>query len=90
MQSQMTEFDQPKAPRMLRMPEVLDRTGMSKSFVEAKVREGKFPKPVSLGARAIGFIESEVDQWLNDLVNESRNALDAQQEYRRFAEIARG
>ena len=40
--------------KILRLPIVLDRTGLSGSTVYQLVTEGKFPRPVSLGARAVG------------------------------------
>jgi len=45
--------------KILRLPIVLDRTGLSRSTVYQRVTEGKFPRPVSLGARAVGWIETE-------------------------------
>ncbi|MGD0632379.1 MAG: AlpA family phage regulatory protein [Terracidiphilus sp.] len=45
--------------KILRLPVVLDRTGLSRSTVYLRVTEGRFPRPVSLGARAVGWIETE-------------------------------
>ena len=50
--------------RFLRLPEVLARTGLSRSTVYVRLEQGRFPRPVSLGARAVGWIESEVDEWM--------------------------
>jgi prophage regulatory protein len=50
--------------KILRLPIVLDRTGLSRSTVYQRVTEGKLPKPVSLGARAVGWIETEVEEWI--------------------------
>lgn len=50
--------------KILRMPIVLDRTGLSRSTVYQRVTEGRFPRPVSLGARAVGWIETEVEEWI--------------------------
>lgn len=50
--------------RILRLPNVLDRTGLSRSIVYLRVTEGRFPRPVSLGARAVGWIETEVEEWI--------------------------
>ncbi|MDR3411824.1 MAG: AlpA family phage regulatory protein, partial [Formivibrio sp.] len=44
--------------RILRLPNVLDRTGLSRSTVYQRVSEGRFPRPVSLGDRAVGWVES--------------------------------
>ena len=56
----------PNTPRrILRRPEVLSRTGLSKSSLYAKISEGGFPKPMKLGRRAVGWPEAEVDGWIN-------------------------
>jgi len=54
---------------ILRLRSVTSRTGLSKSSIYAMVRLGKFPAQVSLGAgaRAVGWVESHVDQWLENL-----------------------
>ena len=49
--------------RFLRLPEVLARTGLSRSTIYVRLEQGRFPRPVSLGARAVGWIEAEVDEW---------------------------
>jgi prophage regulatory protein len=63
--------------RILRLPTVLDRTGLSRSTVYQRVAEGKFPKSVSLGARAVGWIEAEVDEWIACQIEQSREFQDA-------------
>jgi prophage regulatory protein len=58
--------------KILRLPTVLDRTGLSRSTVYQRAAEGKFPKSVSLGARAVGWIEAEVDEWIARQIEHSR------------------
>ena len=58
--------------KILRLPIVLDRTGLSRSTVYQRVTEGKFPQPVSLGARAVGWIETEVEEWIARQIEASR------------------
>ena len=58
--------------RILRLPEVQRRTGLSRSTIYVRLDQGRFPKPVSLGARAVGWIESEVDEWIRERIAESR------------------
>jgi len=50
--------------RILRLPTVLDRTGLSRSTIYQRQSDGDFPQSISLGGRAIGWIESEVDEWI--------------------------
>jgi prophage regulatory protein len=58
--------------KILRPPTVLDRTGLSRSSVYLRVTEGRFPRPVSLGARAVGWIETEVEEWIARQIEVSR------------------
>ena len=58
--------------KILRLPIVLDRTGLSRSTVYQRVTEGRFPRPVSLGARAVGWIETEVEEWIARQIEASR------------------
>jgi len=58
----------------LRLPQVKAVTGLSKSSLYALIREKRFPAPVRLGARAVAWIRSEVNQWAADRVHESRSA----------------
>ncbi len=62
------------AHSILRLPAVKARTGLSRSSVYLKISQGIFPKPISLGVRAVGWLESEVDAWLEQLINQSRGA----------------
>ena len=58
--------------RFLRLPEVLARTGLSRSTIYVRLDQGRFPRPVSLGGRAVGWIESEVDEWIRERIDASR------------------
>ena len=59
---------------ILRLLAVKARTGLSRSTIYARVSEGTFPKPVSLGARAVGWVEAEVQEWLQRQIEASRKA----------------
>lgn len=56
----------------IRLSEVLCRIQLSKAWVYKLIAQEKFPKPVKIGSRAIAFIESEVDDWINQRIEESR------------------
>jgi len=49
---------------ILRLPQVKTRTGLSRSSIYAAVKRGDFPQSVSLGLRAIGWLASDVDKWI--------------------------
>jgi len=57
---------------ILRLPAVKARTGLSRSTIYLRVSEGRFPAPVSLGGRAVGWIEAEVSEWLTNHIEASR------------------
>ncbi len=62
------------AVRFLRLPEVLARTGLSRSTIYVRLDQARFPRPVSLGGRAVGWIEAEVEEWIRERIAESRGA----------------
>jgi prophage regulatory protein len=51
--------------QLLRLPQVLDRVGLRTTRLYQLIGDGSFPAPIKLGgARAIAFLESEVDAWI--------------------------
>lgn len=68
---------------IIRRKQVEARTGLSRSSIYARLRQNPkrpndydptFPKPISVGAKAVGWIESEIDAWLTAQVEKSRKA----------------
>ena len=57
---------------ILRLPEVKARTGLSRSSIYLRMANKDFPQSVSLGGRAVGWLESDIDQWLADKIESSR------------------
>jgi prophage regulatory protein len=60
------------AHRVLRLPAVKASTGLSRSSIYMRVADGQFPKPIKLGARAVGWLESDVDAWLSRQIERSQ------------------
>jgi prophage regulatory protein len=60
---------------ILRLPAVIANIGLSRSSIYFRVAEGTFPRPVSLGARAVGWLESDIQEWLRQRVELSRKAV---------------
>ena len=60
---------------ILRLTTVNARTGLSRSTIYLRIAEGSFPAPVSLGGRAVGWIEAEVNDWLAKRIEASRKAV---------------
>lgn len=59
---------------LIRLPEVQRRTGYSKAWIYRLLREKSFPQSVKIGSRSIAFVESEVDEWISQRIEE-RDAL---------------
>ena len=58
--------------RFLRLPEVMERTGLSRSTIYVRLAAGRFPRPGALGGRAGGWIEAEIEAWVAERIAESR------------------
>lgn len=63
-------------PSFLRLPQVRERTGYSRATIYSLMAQGKFPRAVALGARAVAWLDSEVTAWINDRVSASRSGTD--------------
>ena len=57
-------------PRIIRKPDVINETGLSKSTLYNRIKDGLFPPPISLGARAVGFVKSECEAVINAMIAE--------------------
>ena len=58
--------------RILRLNEVTARTGRSRSSIYADIERGEFPKPIKLGLRAVGWLDSEIEAWIQSRIEQSR------------------
>jgi len=63
--------------RILRFPEVSTRTGLSRSRLYHAMAEGTFPLSIAIGERAIGWVEAEVDAWVDACIDRSRKEREA-------------
>jgi prophage regulatory protein len=57
---------------ILRLPEVKTRVGLSRSAIYLAVSRSEFPRPIQLGARTVGWLESEIENWIRERVKSSR------------------
>jgi prophage regulatory protein len=60
--------------RILRFAQVEDRTGLKHSAIYERMSEGTFPRPVALGLKARGWLESEITEWIEQRVAERDGA----------------
>jgi prophage regulatory protein len=56
--------------RVLRLPAVIEKAGPSRSTIYEGIAAGTFPKPIRLGPKSVGWLESEVDRWIEERVAE--------------------
>lgn len=64
----------PPASAFLRLPAVMERTGLSRSTIYLRVNKGTFPAPLKIGIRAIAWLQAEIDEWLAATVKAARPA----------------
>lgn len=57
---------------ILRLPDVKARTGLSRSSIYLRMANGAFPRSVSLGGRAVGWVEADIERWLAQRIESSR------------------
>ena len=53
---------------ILRLALVKQRTGLSRSSIYSGVKQGTFPAQISLGPRAVGWLESSINDWIQSRV----------------------
>ncbi|MDW1624963.1 AlpA family transcriptional regulator [Vibrio sp. Vb2704] len=56
--------------KLIRQKEVTEMTGVSRASVYKLMAVGRFPKSVSLGVRAVAWVESEVQEWILERIAE--------------------
>lgn len=55
---------------ILKINEVVQKCNLSRATIYKKVKEGTFPKQIKLSERSSGWLESEVNQWIESRVKE--------------------
>ncbi|OEE87823.1 AlpA family transcriptional regulator [Vibrio crassostreae] len=55
--------------RFLKLKEVMQKAALSRFAIYRKMGEGSFPKSVSLGDRAVAWIESEMEEWIEKVLH---------------------
>lgn len=64
-----------RGERVLRLPEVRRMTGLSRSSIYELQADGRFPRSIKLGERAVGWLEQEVREWLARRIEASRTTV---------------
>ncbi len=65
----------PSDMKLLRLPQVLEMVGLSRSTVYQKIARSEFPKPVPLSRSAVGFVSGEIHEWMAARIAERDEAL---------------
>jgi len=60
--------------KFIRLPEVKIKTGLSRSSIYLRMSNGEFPQSISLGSRAIGWLDADIEQWLDERISASKVA----------------
>ena len=68
--SSTTATAAPTEHRILRRAEVEAKTGFKRAHIYSLMKEGKFPKALRLGVRAVGWDSVEIEQWIADRLKE--------------------
>lgn len=58
--------------QILRLPQVIEKTGLSRSVIYALISRGEFVTKIKLSPRTMGFLESEVNAWIAERLNASK------------------
>lgn len=59
---------------ILRLPAVKERTALSRSTIYLRIANNEFPVPISLGGRAVGWLEEDINNWLEQKIEASRKS----------------
>ncbi len=60
--------------QILRLKDVISKTGLARSTIYARMADGTFPKSVALGGRVTGWLDYEIDGWIERCVKDSRQS----------------
>jgi len=64
--------------QFIRLPEVLRRTGLSRTALYEQVKCKAFPKPIQIAKRSVAWTDEDVNRWCNERIAQSRLAYEAQ------------
>ncbi len=69
----MMQHKNQREPAILRRPQVQQHTGLSRSTLYQCIKDGEFPKSIALGPRSVGWLESDISDWIAERVKISRS-----------------
>lgn len=63
----------PVGKRILRLPQVVARVGLSRASIYKYITEGAFPRPIPIGLRARGWLEEDITAWIDARIHMARS-----------------
>ncbi len=60
------------AHKILRLPTVMERVGFARSSIYASISKGGFPPPIKIGPRAVGWLDTDIDAWIDACVEKTK------------------
>jgi prophage regulatory protein len=61
--------------RLIRLGEVMSKTGMGRSWIYQSIKNGSFPTPISVsGAHVVAWVEHEIQDWIESRITASRES----------------
>jgi prophage regulatory protein len=60
-------------PRILRRQLVESQTGLSRSKIYDLITRDEFPRPIKIGARAVGWVEADIEAWINAKIDAAKH-----------------
>jgi len=61
-------MDKCNQDKFLRLPSLIEKIGGSRSWIYQEISEGRFPRPVKIGKRSSAWVESEIDEWIQQRI----------------------
>lgn len=63
---------------ILRLPQVISRTGIARSTIYQKMNNDQFPQQINLGTRAVGWLEQDIEEWISQRIALSKTLKQSQ------------
>lgn len=56
---------------LLRLPKVMEKTGLKRATIYLHIKQNTFPKQFKIGQRAVAWLESDIDAWIDERVDKT-------------------
>ena len=58
--------------RLLRLKEVQNQIGLGRTSIYQKIKDGQFPRQVSIGTKAVAWVSSDINAWIESRIKDSK------------------